>query len=304
MLVKLQVTRARTTGVQVSDADVDRTLAAIAEQGGGTLDQLSAQLAADGLSLETFRESVRDELLVQRLRQRFAQSQVRVSDAEVDAALEGQDTRQYRLAHILVAVPEGATAEQLALGQEKIAGIQALVDRGEMTFDAAAVRYSDSPNALEGGDLGWRGIDEIPAAFADLVRGMQPGQVVGPLPGPSGFQLLQLVDVRDAGATSPQEVTEFQARHILVRVGDNVSADEAKARIDTLHARLVGGADFAEVAAEALARVEGPLRDPIEYALSTSGKRLRPILFVLAQRRIIGGRCGTCTKVYLPPRGA
>src|SRR5690606_26797208 len=188
--------------------DVDRTLAAIAEQGGGTLDNLAAQLAADGLSLASFRESVRDELLVQRLRQRFAQSQVRVSDAEVDAALESEDTRQYRLAHILVGVPEGATAEEIALGQQKVVGIQALVDRGEMTFAAAAVRYSDSPNALEGGDLGWRTIDEIPAAFADLVRNMQPGQVVGPLPGPSGFQLLQLVNVQDAAAAASQEVTE------------------------------------------------------------------------------------------------
>jgi len=251
VLVKLQVTRARATGVQVSDADVDRTLAAIAEQGGGTLDNLAAQLAADGLSLASFRESVRDELLVQRLRQRFAQSQVRVSDAEVDAALESEDTRQYRLAHILVGVPEGATAEEIALGQQKVVGIQALVDRGEMTFAAAAVRYSDSPNALEGGDLGWRTIDEIPAAFADLVRNMQPGQVVGPLPGPSGFQLLQLVNVQDAAAAASQEVTEYQARHILVRVTDTVTVDEAKARIDTLHARLAGGADFAELASEA-----------------------------------------------------
>ncbi|HET8819446.1 MAG TPA: peptidylprolyl isomerase [Xanthomonadaceae bacterium] len=248
-LVRLQVARAEATGVQVSGADVDRAVAAIAQQNGATPQQLAEQLAADGLSLDGFRDSVRDELMIQRLRQRFAQSQVRVSDAEVDAALASQDTRQYRLAHILVAVPEGATAEQLAAGQEKITGIQALVERGDMAFAAAAVRYSDSPNALEGGDLGWRTLDEIPAAFADLVRGLQPGQVVGPLPGPSGFQLLKLVEVRDIG-DAPQVVTEFQARHILVRTSDTVSVEEAKARIDTVHARLVGGADFAELAKE------------------------------------------------------
>ena len=250
VLVRLQVARADATGVQVSDADVDRAVAAIAQQNGATPQQLAQQLAADGLSLDGFRDSVRDELKIQRLRQRFAQTQVRVSDAEVDAALASQDTRQYRLAHILVAMPEGPSAEQIAAGQEKISGIKALVDRAEMDFAAAAVRYSDSPNALEGGDLGWRTLDEIPAAFADLVRGLQPGQIVGPLPGPSGFQLLQLVDVRDPADAGPQVVTEFQARHILVRTGDAVSVGEAKARIDTVHARLVGGADFAELATE------------------------------------------------------
>ena len=249
-LVRLQVARAEATGVAVTDADVDRAVAAIAQQNGVTPEQLGAQLAADGLSLPGFRDSVRDELMIQRLRQRFAQTQVQVSDAEVDAALASQETRQFQLAHILVAVPEGATAEQIATAQEKITGIKALVDRGEMDFAAAAVRYSDSPNALEGGNLGWRTLDEIPAAFTDLVSGMQPGQVVGPLPGPSGVQLLQLVEVRDAALAGPQVVTEFNARHILVRVSDTVTTEEAKAKIDTLHARLAGGADFAVVAAE------------------------------------------------------
>lgn len=250
-LVRLQVARAQATGVSVTDADVDRAVAGIAQQNGVTTAQLVAQLMADGLSLAGFRDTVRDELVIQRLRQRFAQSQVQVSDAEVDAALASQETRQFQLAHILVAVPEGATAEQIATAQEKIIGIKALVDRGEMAFAAAAVRYSDSPNALEGGNLGWRSLDEIPAAFADLVSNMQPGQVVGPLPGPSGIQLLQLVEVRDASQTGPQVVTEFNARHILVRVSDEVTVEAAKARIDTLHARLAGGADFAGVAVEA-----------------------------------------------------
>lgn len=250
VLVRLQVARAEATGVQATDADVDRAVAAIAEQNGVPTDQLAAQLAADGQSFAAFRASVRDELLIQRLRQRFAQSQVQVSDGEVEAALANQDTRQFRLAHIIVELPEGATPEQLATAQEKVAGIQGLLERGEMDFAAAAVRYSDSANALEGGDLGWRSLDEIPAAFADLVSGMQPGQVIGPLPGPSGIQLLQLVEVRDAAQSSPQLVTEFNARHILVRVGGEVSPDAAKARIDTIHARLVGGADFAELARE------------------------------------------------------
>lgn len=250
VLVRLQVARAESTGIRVEDAEVDQAVAAIAAQNGVTPDQLAARLAADGLSLAGFRQSLREELMIQRLRQRFAQTRVRVTDAEVDAALASQDAggAQYRLAHILVALPDGATAEQIAVAQEKIEGVKSLIDRGEMDFAAAAVRYSDSPNALEGGDLGWRSLDEIPQAFAQAVQSLQPGQFLGPVRGPSGFQLLQLVEVRDASQAGPQVVTEYQARHILVRVAPDADDAAARARIDTLHARLAGGADFAELA--------------------------------------------------------
>ena len=144
-----------------------------------------------------------------------------------------------------------ATPEQLAEAQSKIEGVRALVERGEMDFAAAAVRYSDSPNALEGGDLGWRSSDEIPNAFAEMVRRMAPGDVSAPLRGPSGFQLLKLVEVRDAAADAAANmVTQFQARHILVRVADASQDAAAKAKVDTLAARLAGGADFAQLARE------------------------------------------------------
>ncbi|GAA4870424.1 peptidylprolyl isomerase [Luteimonas vadosa] len=251
ILVRLQTARAQATGVSVSDAEVDAAIANIASQNNSTPEQLRQQLVRDGLSYPEFRNSLRDELMIQRLRQRFAQSRISVSDAEVDAALATQgNAMQYRLAHILVALPEGATAEQIATGEQKIEGVKGLLERGEMDFSAAAVRYSDSQNALEGGDLGWRTIDEIPAAFAGSIRGMQPGQIIGPLRGPSGFQLLQLVETRQgAQATSGGGmVTQYQARHILIRAEDGAEDGQAKAKIDTLRARIAGGADFVEVA--------------------------------------------------------
>ena len=249
VLVRLQTARAAQMGVRVSDAEVDGAVGMIAQQNGFTPDQLRQQLAADGLSFDEFRNSLREELMVQRLRQRFAQTRIVVSDAEVDAALAGDAAdRQYQLAHILVALPDGATPEQITTAEEKIEGIKALIDRGEMAFQAAAVRYSDSPNALEGGSLGWRSLDEIPTAFAGAVRSMQPGEVLGPMRGPSGFQLLQLVEVRDA--RNAGSVTQYQARHILIRSGGDVSDDQARARAQTLRARAVGGADFAELARE------------------------------------------------------
>ncbi len=250
ILLKLQTARAQQTGVNVSDEEVDSAISAIAQQNNFSMEQLRRQLAGDGMSFDAFRASLREELLIQRMRQRFAQTRVSVSDAEVDAALASQASgAQYRLAHILVALPEGATPEQIQTGQQKIDGIKGLIDRNEMEFSAAAVRYSDSPNALEGGDLGWRRTDEIPAAFASAITTLQPGQVLGPIRGPSGFQLLQLVDTRDGAGEGAGTVTQYQARHILIRAPAGQDS-EARARIDGLRARIAGGADFAAVAAE------------------------------------------------------
>jgi peptidyl-prolyl cis-trans isomerase SurA len=253
ILVRLGVERAADTGVRVSDDEVDSAIANIAAQNKISTDQMRAQLAAQGQSFADFRKTLRDELTIQRLRQHFAQTRISVSDAEVDAALAAQAAGgpQFHLANILIALPDNATPEQIATAQKKIDGVKTLIDKGDMDFAAAAVRYSDGNNALEGGDLGWRSVDEIPSAFANTIRGMQVGQVLGPTRGPSGFQLLKLVETRDAAQAGPQMVTQYHARHIFVRTGDQLSDAQAKAKIDTLAARLAGGADFATVAQEA-----------------------------------------------------
>lgn len=252
VLVKLQVARAAESGIRIGDAELTNAVNAVAQQNGTTPDGLRQRLEADGMSFDEFRSSLRDEITIQRLRQSYAQSRVQVSEGEVDAAIAAQAASgvQYRLAHILVAVPDGASADQISTGKSKIDGVKALVDKGELDFSAAAVRYSDSPNALEGGDLGWRSVDEIPTAFVEMLKGMNPGQVVGPLRGPSGFQLLKLVEVRDAAQMEKRSVTEYNARHILVRITPTQDVAAAKAKIDTLRARIAGGADFVEVAKE------------------------------------------------------
>jgi peptidyl-prolyl cis-trans isomerase SurA len=253
ILLRLQVAQAAQQGIKVSDQDVDAALDNVARQNGMTLDQLRANLAHDGVGFADFRDSIRDEIAVQRLRQRYAQTSISVSDAEVDAAMAAQaNSAQYHLANVLVALPENPTPDQIATAQKKIDGIKGLIDRGEMDFATAAARYSDGQNALEGGDLGWRSSDEIPTAFASMISSMQPGQIIGPIRGPSGFQLIQLVETRDASQApaASQMATQYEARHILVRVGDKTDDAGAKAKIDTLRARIAGGADFAEVAKE------------------------------------------------------
>lgn len=164
VLVKLQVARAQSSGIKIGDQELNQALNAIAQQNGSNLDALRQRLAHDGIDFNDFRNSVRDEITVQRLRQSFAQSRISVSEGEVDAALKQQASvgTQYHLAHILIGLPEGATADQISTGQKKADGVKALLDKGELDFNAAAVRYSDSPNALEGGDLGWRSLMKFP----------------------------------------------------------------------------------------------------------------------------------------------
>jgi peptidyl-prolyl cis-trans isomerase SurA len=253
ILMRLQISRATDAGITASDEDLERAVQGVAEQNGMSVDQLSARISQDGMSFNEFRNNLRDEIVSQKLRQSFAQGRINVSEAEVDAALASASaaaSQQFRLAHILVGVPDGATPDQLAIAQKKIEGVKALLDKGEMTFAAAAVRYSDSPNALEGGDLGWRGLNEIPPAFAQTIQQMQAGQVIGPIRGSSGFQLLQLVETRTQAAGGGEQVTQFSARQILIKVDGNTDDAAAKAEADTLVARIAGGADFAKLAAE------------------------------------------------------
>ena len=253
VLTRLQIARATDAGIVASDEDLENAVRGVAQQNSMTVDQLRERIAQDGMSFAEFRTNLRDEIITQKLRQSFAQGRINVSEAEVDAALASASataSQQFHLAHILVGVPDGATPEQLATAQKKIEGVQGLISKGEMTFAAAAVRYSDSPNALEGGDLGWRSLNEIPPAFAQTIQQMQAGQVIGPIRGPSGFQLLQLVETRTQAAGGGEQVTQFSARQILVKVDDKTDDAAAKAKAETLAARIAGGADFAKLAAE------------------------------------------------------
>ena len=253
VLMRLQLARATDAGITASDEELERAIQGMAEQNGMSVDQLRARITQDGMSFPEFRNNLRDEIITQKLRQSFAQGRINVSEAEVDAAMTNASaaaSQQFHLAHIMVGVPDGATPEQLATAQKKIEGVKGLIDKGEMTFAAAAVRYSDSPNALEGGDLGWRGLNEIPPAFAQTIQQLQPGQVIGPIRGPSGYQLLQLVETRNQAAGGGEQVTQFSARQILVKIDDKTDDAAAKAEAGTLAARVAGGADFAKLAAE------------------------------------------------------
>ena len=249
ILQRLQVARAQQSGINIDDQELGQAIESIAQNNKVSVDQLRQQLAQQGQSFDSFRNTVRDELVTQRLKQAYAQSAVHVSESEVNAALSAQSHTgtQLHLANIVVALPAGATPEQIATGQKKVEGIKGLLDRKDIDFTAAAIRYSDASNALEGGDLGWRSVQEIPPAFAQIVNNMKPGDVTDPIRGATGFQLLKLVETRDGGA-GLGTVTQYHTRQLLVKSTDPANDAKAKARAETLRARLAGGANFGKVA--------------------------------------------------------
>ena len=250
VMMRLQLQRASAMGLRVGDVELDQTLARIAQQQSATLEQMRAQLTRDGISYQEFRDQVRDEIIVSRLQQNFVQSRVNVSESELDNAMaaRGQQQGQVHLGYLLVTLPDGATPEQIELARTKIEGVRKLIEQGEMEFSAAAIRYSDHQTALEGGDMGWRGLDEIPPLFTNALGGMVAGDVSEVLRGPSGFSLLRLIEQRDQAVDM---VTEYHARSLLVRANDLVSMDQARAKIEKLVARIRAGEAFEDVAREA-----------------------------------------------------
>lgn len=272
VLMRLQLVRARDNGIRVSDGELNQAIQSVAARNRMTQDQLRARLQQDGLGYEEFRNSLREELMLERLRQSYIQSRVQVSEAEVDQLLAVREVGgpEVRLANILVALPDGATPEQIATAQRKITGIREVIMKGELDFRAAAIRYSDASNALEGGDIGWRGYDALPPAYVSMIQAMQPGDISEPLRGPSGYQLVQLVETREAGR---QTATEYNAQGILVRPTPTLPPEAARQKIEDLHRRLLAGEDFAKLAREnsddTLTRADGG--DMGWFAINTWG---------------------------------
>ena len=250
ILMRLQVERAADSGIRVSDQELQQAVAGIASQNQMTPAQLRQRIEADGMSYSEFVANLRDEVTVQRLRQRYIQGSVQVSEAEIDQLLATRDIggQEMRLANIQVNVSEGATPDEIAAAKARIDEVKAMIERGDIDFRSAAVRYSQAPNALDGGEIGWRTADAVPPVYANMLKAMSPGQVTQPLRGPSGFQIVQLVEVRQPQA---QKITQYRARDILVAVTETVPAEAARQKIEALRERIAKGEDFAKVAAEA-----------------------------------------------------
>ncbi len=252
ILDKAQTQLARDSGIRVDELQLDRAVQRIAESNKLSLADFRAALERDGLPFDLFRQDVREQIVLTRLREREVDDKIQVSDSEIDLFLEAMksapaERAEYNLAHILVRVPEQASPERVEAARSRAE--KALAEaRAGADFAKLAASYSDAPEALQGGALGWRPHDRLPELFADALEKMNPGDLSPALRSPAGFHLLKLLERRSAGI-SDAPVAQTRLRHILIRPSETLSETEARRRLADLRRRIVGGeADFAEMA--------------------------------------------------------
>lgn len=244
---RLEIAAADRAGIQVDDQTVNAALTDIARRNNVSLGTLRETLEAEGYNYEQFRENIRRDITTARLRQRVVDSNLTVTEQEVDNFLAQQselDRREYQLQHILVALPEGASPEVIAAARERAQSVLDRIRQGA-DFQQMAVSYSDGQQGLEGGDLGWRRAGEIPAVFAEAVSRMQPGQVSDLIRSPSGFHILKVVAVR---GSDQQIVEQTHARHILINTNELVTDQEARQQLTRLRERALAEGNFDQLA--------------------------------------------------------
>jgi peptidyl-prolyl cis-trans isomerase SurA len=246
ILERAEVQLAKENGLSVDDVMLDRAIARIAEQNKLSMADFQKQLAHDQIPYASFREEIRQEMLLQRLREREVDNKIQISESEVDnyiAAESGnkQTTQELDLAQILIRVPENASAEQIAQRAKRAEEAMQQIKSGG-NFAAVAAAYSDASDALTGGDMGWRTQDRLPALFVEAVANLNPGQTSSILKSANGFHIVKLVNKRAAAAastdTAAAPIQQTHVRHILIKVTPTVTAAEARRRLADLKERL------------------------------------------------------------------
>ncbi len=240
---------ARTTGVRVDPAQIERALQRIAAQNKLDMAGLAEALEKTGQTIDSMRATIRNELLIARARERDVDNRISVSDAEIEGYLQTQVQQgvetEYNFAHILVTVPESASPEQIQARRARAEDILAQLAAGA-DFAQLSASHSDAPNALQGGAFGWRASGKMPALFSDALKPLQPGHVSPVLRSSNGFHILKLVDKRGLDATL--SVTQTHARHILIKTNELTSESDARNRLLQLKERVDNGVKFDELA--------------------------------------------------------
>jgi len=238
---------AREIGVGVDPGSVNRAVESIASNNNMDTLQFRETLLQQGFDYELFRNNIEQELLLQRLIEREVQSRIRVSSQEIDDYVDAikndvADQQRYRVQHILLAVPPAATTEQLEEANVRAQDVLKTLDEGGV-FAEVATALSDGARALQGGDLGWRVLQELPAFLANALRTMEPGDIDGPLRSNNGLHIIRLADRQSDDQT---KLAETLARHIFI-AGDDV---DIETRLSAARQQLEAGASFQALAAD------------------------------------------------------
>ncbi len=248
---RLQLQLAESTGIRIDDDTLNRAIRRIAKDNDLSLSEFRGVLEQDGFNFASFREDIRNEMIIRRLHERQIHQRIVVTEQDITQFIlsQAQETGsdlEYRLAHILVALPEAASPTQVQNAREKIGDIASeLADGAE--FSELAISYSDGQQALDGGDLGWRKTGELPTLFANIIPRMTVNDVSEVIRGPNGFHLVKLLELR---GEERHLSSQTRARHILLRSNELVSEDEAVKQLISLKTRIEQGEDFATLAKE------------------------------------------------------
>lgn len=247
---RAQVQQAKEAGVRVEDNELSQAIDRIAANQKMSTNQLRQVIEKDGMTWTDFREGIRDQMMVARIREREVDAKIVVTPGEVDNFLANQSVsgagEEVHLAHILIRIPEGASPETLQKLRAKAVAIDEQAKAGK-DFAQLAAANSESNDAMQGGDLGFRPIDSLPQVMSSAVANLKPGQVSDVVRSPSGFHIVKLLGRRGGGSALPQ-VQQTHARHILIKVTEITSESEAKQKITLVHQRLKAGEDFAALA--------------------------------------------------------
>jgi peptidyl-prolyl cis-trans isomerase SurA len=246
---RLQLQMAKRRGIRIDDLTLNETMQQLSKSRGISLEQFRDNLIREGIDYVKFREQVRTELVTDALRNRVVDSKIQVTDQEVSDFIANQSGDmnrdvEYQLNHILITIPEAASADQITASRTKAESIRERVISGE-SFRQLAISESDGQNALEGGNLGWRKANELPTIFAAKVSVMQVGDVSEIIRSPSGFHIIYLADRR---GEERQVINQTHARHILIKTSALVDDEQAQSRLRNLKNRIRSGEDFAELA--------------------------------------------------------
>lgn len=245
---RVQLQFAKETGLRVDDTELDRAIARIAQENKLTPQQLRQVLEKDGIPFAKFREDIRNEIVITRLREREVDTKIVVTEGEIDNLLSqkrADANDEYNVSHILVVVPENASPEQIQARRARAEQAYAQLKSGA-DFRQVAVAFSEAPDALQGGVMGWRQSSRLPALFTEALKPLRAGEVSSILRSANGFHILRLNDKRGGGA--PVIVQQTHARHILLKTNELVSESEARSRLLALKERLENKGDFGALA--------------------------------------------------------
>jgi len=246
---ELQLQRAAMAGVNIPDSMLNRALADVARRNGTTLTELPDLLASDGIDYAAYRKEMRQQLIVEQLRQREVISRISVTPREVDEYLAREQgaayrDNSYRVSHILISIPAASSPEEITAAREKANDIYERVNQGD-DFARLAITYSDAQNALEGGNMGWREGNSLPTLFAGIVPDLQPGQTAEPVRSASGFHLIKLEEVKGNERVIENQVL---ARHILLLPNEIMDDAVIEQRLKEVRADILEGDKFESIA--------------------------------------------------------